>query len=70
MIDDDDDDDDDDDCGAVDGMRIGKRNQSIRRKPAPMSRCLPQIPHDPIGPRIWAAAVESRGAHKVLLPLQ
>jgi hypothetical protein len=37
MIDDDgddDDDDDDDDCGAIDGMKTGRGNRSIRRKPA------------------------------------
>jgi hypothetical protein len=32
---DDDDDDDDDECGAVCGMRIGRGNQSNRRKPDP-----------------------------------
>jgi hypothetical protein len=36
----------DDECGAVGGM-IGKgENRSTRRKPAPMSLCPPQIPHD------------------------
>jgi hypothetical protein len=33
-------------CGAVDGMRIGKVNQSTWGKPAPVPLCLPQIPHD------------------------
>jgi hypothetical protein len=37
-------DDDDDECGAVGGMRIGRGNQSNRRKPAPM----PLIPHEPM----------------------
>jgi hypothetical protein len=35
-----------DECGAVGGMRIGRRNRSTRRKPAPVSLCPPQIPHD------------------------
>jgi hypothetical protein len=29
---------DDDECGAVGGMRIGKGNLNIRRKPAPVPR--------------------------------
>jgi hypothetical protein len=36
----------DDECGAVGRMRSGRGNRSIRRKPAPMPLCLPQIPHD------------------------
>jgi hypothetical protein len=36
----------DDDYGAVGGMRIGRGNQSTRRKPAPVPLCAPQIPHD------------------------
>jgi hypothetical protein len=28
--------DDDDDCAAIGGMKIGRRNRNIRRKPAPM----------------------------------
>jgi hypothetical protein len=35
----------DDEFGAVSGMRIGRVNQSIQRKPAPVSLCPPQIPH-------------------------
>jgi hypothetical protein len=37
---------DDDECGAVGGMRIGRGNRSTRKKPAPVSLCPPQIPHD------------------------
>jgi hypothetical protein len=37
---------DDDECGAVGGMRLGRRNRSTRRKPAPVPHCPPQIPHD------------------------
>jgi hypothetical protein len=36
----------DDECAAVGGMRIGRGNQSTRRKPAPVPLCPPQIPHD------------------------
>jgi hypothetical protein len=37
----------DDEYGAVGGMRIGRGNQSTRRKPAhPVPLCPPQIPHD------------------------
>jgi hypothetical protein len=36
---------DDDECGAVGGMKIGEGNQSIRRKPAPMSLRSTQILH-------------------------
>jgi hypothetical protein len=32
--------------GVVGGMRSGKGNRSTRRKPAPATLCLPQIPHD------------------------
>jgi hypothetical protein len=37
---------DDDECGAVGGMKIGRGNQSTRRKPPPVPLCPPQIPHD------------------------
>jgi hypothetical protein len=53
-------DDDDDECGAVGGMRIGKGNQSIRRKLAPLSLCPPQVPHDLTWARTWAATVGSQ----------
>jgi hypothetical protein len=36
----------DDECGAVGGMRIGRGNQSTRRKPALVPLRPPQIPHD------------------------
>jgi hypothetical protein len=45
-----------DECGAVGRMRTGRANQSTRRKPAPVSLCPPQIPHD----LTRAAAAESR----------
>jgi hypothetical protein len=41
-----DDDDDDDKLGAFDGIIIGRGNRRTRRKPAPVSLCPPQIPHD------------------------
>jgi hypothetical protein len=37
---------DGDECGAIGGMRIGKGNRCTMRKPATMSFCPPQIPHD------------------------
>jgi hypothetical protein len=37
---------DDDECGAVGGVIIARRNGSTHRKPAPVPRCPPQIPHD------------------------
>jgi hypothetical protein len=36
----------DDECGADGGMRIGRGNQSSRRKSVPVPLCPPQIPHD------------------------
>jgi hypothetical protein len=36
----------DGDCGQIGGMKIGRGNQSARRKPAPAPLCPPQIPHD------------------------
>jgi hypothetical protein len=35
-----------DECGAFSGMRIGRGNRNTWRKPAPVPRCPPQIPHD------------------------
>jgi hypothetical protein len=52
--------DDDDECGAVGGMRTGRETRSTRRKPAPVSLCPPQIPHDLTWDRTRAAAVGSR----------
>jgi hypothetical protein len=37
---------DEDDCGAIGRMKIGRGNQSTRRKPAPAPLCPPQISHD------------------------
>jgi hypothetical protein len=37
---------DDNECGAVDGTGIGRGDGRTRRKPSPVSRCPPQIPHD------------------------
>jgi hypothetical protein len=51
---------DDDECGAVGGLRIGRRNRSTRRKPAPVPLCPPQIPHDLTWARTRAAAMGSR----------
>jgi hypothetical protein len=45
-----------DECEAVGGMRIGKGNRSIRRKPAPVPLCPPQISHDLTWDRTRAAA--------------
>jgi hypothetical protein len=51
---------DEDDCGAIGGMKIGRGNRSTRRKPAPVSLCPPQIPHDQTRARTRAAAVGSQ----------
>jgi hypothetical protein len=48
---------DDGDCGAIDGMKFGRGNQSTRRKPAPAPLCAPHIPHDQTQARTRAAAV-------------
>jgi hypothetical protein len=48
----------DDECGAVSGMRIGRRNQSIWRKSAPVP-FRPQVPHEITWERTQAAAVGS-----------
>jgi hypothetical protein len=48
------------DCGAIGGMKIGRRNRSTRRKPAPAPLCPPQIPHDLTWARTRAAAVGSQ----------
>jgi hypothetical protein len=36
----------DSDGGEIGGMKIGRGNRSIRRKPAPAPLCPPQIPRD------------------------
>jgi hypothetical protein len=51
---------DDGDCGSVGGMKIGRGNQSTRRKPAPLQLCPPQIPHDLTQARTRAAAMGSQ----------
>jgi hypothetical protein len=53
-------DDDDDDCGAIRGMRIGRGNRNTQRRPAPLSLCPPQIPHDLTRARTRAAAMGNR----------
>jgi hypothetical protein len=47
---------DEGDCGAIGGMKIGRGNQSTRRKPSPAPLCPPQIPHE----QTRAAAVGSQ----------
>jgi hypothetical protein len=47
----------DDECGAVGGMRIGRGNRNIRRTPAPVPLCPPQIPHELTWARTSAVAV-------------
>jgi hypothetical protein len=37
---------DDDKCGVVGGIKIGRENRSIRRKPTTVPLCPPQIPHN------------------------
>jgi hypothetical protein len=49
-----------DDCGAIGGMKIGSGNLSIRRKPAPVPLCPPQIPHDLTRARTRTAAMGIR----------
>jgi hypothetical protein len=52
--------DDDDECGAVGGMKIDRGNWSTRRKPAPVTLCPPQIPHDLTCVQTWATTVGSQ----------
>jgi hypothetical protein len=47
----------DDEGGKVGGMRIGRRNRSIRWKPTLVPLCPPQIPHDLTWALTRAAAV-------------
>jgi hypothetical protein len=44
-----------DDERGVDGMRISRGNRSTWRKPALVSLCPPQIPHDLTEPPRWEA---------------
>jgi hypothetical protein len=48
------------DDGEFGGMKIGRRNRSSRRKPAPAPLCPPQIPLDQTRARTRAAAVRSQ----------
>jgi hypothetical protein len=48
------------DDGEFGGIKTGRGNRSTRRKPAPASLCLPQIPLDQIRARTRAAAVGSQ----------
>jgi hypothetical protein len=50
---------DDDEC-AADGGMIGRGNWSTQRKPAPVSLCLPQIPHDLTQTQTYTATVGSQ----------
>jgi hypothetical protein len=50
----------DGDSVAIGGMKIGRRNRSTRREPAPAPLCLSQIPHDQTQARTRAAAVGSQ----------
>jgi hypothetical protein len=51
---------DDDDDGEFGGMKIGRGNQSTRRKPSPAPFCPPQIPLDQTRARTRAAEVGSQ----------
>jgi hypothetical protein len=51
---------DEGDCGVIGGIKIGRGNQSTRKKPAPVPLCPPQIPHDQNRARTRAAAVGSQ----------
>jgi hypothetical protein len=50
----------DGDCGKIGGMKIGRGNQSTRRKPAPAPLCSLQIPHDQTRARTRAASLGSQ----------
>jgi hypothetical protein len=49
-----------DECGAVGEIRIVRGNRSTRIKPAPVSLCPPQIPHELTWGLTRAAAVGSQ----------
>jgi hypothetical protein len=51
---------DEGDYGAIGRIKIGRGNQSTRRKPAPAPFCPPQIPHDQTRTRTRAATVGSQ----------
>jgi hypothetical protein len=48
------------DCGAIGGMKIGRRNRSTRRKSALAPLCPPKNPHYQTRARTWTTAVESQ----------
>jgi hypothetical protein len=48
---------DDEECAAVGGMRVGRGNRSTWRKPAPVTLCPSQIPHDLTWPGTRVATV-------------
>jgi hypothetical protein len=47
------------DDGEIDGMMIGRGNQSTWRKPVPVLLCPPQTPHA-VRTYTWATTVGSR----------
>jgi hypothetical protein len=49
---------DEGDCGAIGGMKFGRRNRSTRRKPAPGPLCPPQILRPGLEPGLplWEAS--------------
>jgi hypothetical protein len=51
-------------------MKIGMGNRSTRRKPAPVPRCPPQIPHDHTRAGTRASAVVSRLLKGKVIPVQ
>jgi hypothetical protein len=53
----------DGECGAVGGMKIGKRNQSTLRKPTPAPLFPPEIPLGQTRDRTRAAAVKPATNH-------
>jgi hypothetical protein len=56
---------DDDECGAVGGMRMGRGNRSTRRKPAIVSLCRQQIPHDLTWTRTLGRGVEKPATNRL-----
>jgi hypothetical protein len=59
----------DDECRAVSGIRIGRRNRNTRRKPAQVSLCSPQIPHDLTWARTAAVGSQRLTAWAMARPL-
>jgi hypothetical protein len=56
---------DDGDRGAIGGMKIGRGNRSTRRKPAPVSLCPLQSPHDLTRTRTRAAGVRKAATNRL-----